>query len=37
MADLRKLVIEFINNKKLPSITVEAWLIENGVDLMVKQ
>jgi hypothetical protein len=37
MADLRKLVLEFINNKKLPNITVEAWLIENGVDLMVKQ
>jgi hypothetical protein len=33
MKDLRSLVIEFITDNKLPPITVEAWRIENGVDL----
>jgi excinuclease UvrABC ATPase subunit len=36
MKDLRALVIEFIGDGKLPPVTVEAWRIENGVDLKVQ-
>ena len=34
MKNLRELILGFINAGKLPPITVEAWLIENGIDLM---
>jgi hypothetical protein len=31
---LRELVLGFVASGKLPAITVEAWLIENGMDLL---
>lgn len=33
MLDLRGLILGFIHVGKLPPLTIEAWLIENGVDL----
>lgn len=33
LKELRETVLKFIDNGKLPAITVEAWLIENGKDL----
>ena len=37
MKDLRELVLGFIAAGKLPAITIEAWLIENGKDLKVQE
>ncbi len=34
MPDLRNLILGFIHAGKLPPVTVEAWLIENGKDLI---
>lgn len=36
MVNLRDLVLGFIRVEKLPKITMEAWLIEQGEDLMPK-